>query len=266
MNKSILLILYLFFSLFFSFSQSNYNIEYEFKDKNDFVGISNLMIQENRAVFKILDDRESGIQTNKNSTKKNYVINDELSRFTYSDGDYIHTRIPYRNREIIYKFQSNLLEWKFTEERKKIKDFSCQKAILELNGRTYEVWFTTQIPINFGPLRLNGLPGLVVEATIDQDFMNFKLLKIKKIESGNSIFNFHKQYFSNKKVLGYMDYEKLVTRLMTERKVKKLAGVAEMAAKKGITVDVNFSENHSAFTQYLIDIPKGLVEKLQKIN
>ena len=50
------------------------------------------------------------------------------------------------------------------QEQKKIKEFTCVKASGTFEGREYDVWFTPDIPVPFGPYKLCGLPGLILEA------------------------------------------------------------------------------------------------------
>jgi len=56
------------------------------------------------------------------------------------------------------------LSWILTNEIKLIGDFECRKANTFFRGRDYTVWFTTDIPLPFGPWKLQGLPGLILEA------------------------------------------------------------------------------------------------------
>ena len=68
-------------------------------------------------------------------------------------------------------------KWTVTKETKMIGDYLCYKATTyyyEINPVTSEkkefnpvVWFTLDIPVSFGPIGLDGLPGLVLEATIN---------------------------------------------------------------------------------------------------
>lgn len=56
------------------------------------------------------------------------------------------------------------INWKFEKETKKIGKYTCQKVTAPFRGREYTVWYTTEIPIPYGPWKFNGLPGLVLEA------------------------------------------------------------------------------------------------------
>ena len=56
------------------------------------------------------------------------------------------------------------IEWTILNETKTIGDFETIAAEAYVNDRKWVVYFTLEIPINHGPWRLHGLPGLVLEA------------------------------------------------------------------------------------------------------
>jgi GLPGLI family protein len=58
-------------------------------------------------------------------------------------------------------------EWELTTESKKIGEFLCYKAIKkQTNNKTKGLdvaWYSPEIPVQFGPTKYVGLPGLVLE-------------------------------------------------------------------------------------------------------
>jgi GLPGLI family protein len=53
--------------------------------------------------------------------------------------------------------------WEITLDTALIFNYLCQKANVNFRGRNYEVWFTPEIPINDGPWKFFGLPGLILQ-------------------------------------------------------------------------------------------------------
>ncbi len=58
--------------------------------------------------------------------------------------------------------------WELAEERKDIGGYSCRKACCEQGGRRWTVWFTTELPGIAAPRCLTGLPGVVLEASDEE--------------------------------------------------------------------------------------------------
>jgi GLPGLI family protein len=71
------------------------------------------------------------------------------------------------------------IDWIITSDNQKIGNFVCTKATAEFRGRNYTAWFTTEIPLPFGPWKLHGLPGLILEAydTNKEVYFYFKNLE-----------------------------------------------------------------------------------------
>lgn len=78
--------------------------------------------------------------------------------------------------------------WVLVNESKMIGDYLCYKAttiyVVTNSKGTFnhpvEVWYTNQIPVGFGPIGYGGLPGLIIELTIQ----NIKYI-ITKVSIGH---------------------------------------------------------------------------------
>ena len=55
--------------------------------------------------------------------------------------------------------------WEITDSTKNILGYECTMATCDWRGRSWSVWFAPDIPVQDGPWKLSGLPGLILEAT-----------------------------------------------------------------------------------------------------
>lgn len=55
-------------------------------------------------------------------------------------------------------------DWKITQESKSIAGYKSYKAEAWFRGRKWIAWFTPELNYSFGPWKLYGLPGLILEA------------------------------------------------------------------------------------------------------
>ena len=132
-----------------------------------------LFCNDSIAVFKKIDeitsDIKSPIERYFNSGVFTVDFNKkEVIKHTESLGEY------YR---VLYPFEQ--YKWEITSETKEINGYMCYKATTtksvysQLKNRmvttTPTVWFTPAIPVTAGPFGLNGLPGLILEATLNKN-------------------------------------------------------------------------------------------------
>ncbi len=100
---------------------------------------------------------------------------------------YSHFNHVFRVRESVPE-----IRWRIKKDTKTIKGYEAQRAVGKFRGRKYTVWFTREIPVPFGPWKLNGLPGLILKAqdktgtytfeAIAVDYPKSEALKEEKIQ------------------------------------------------------------------------------------
>lgn len=71
-------------------------------------------------------------------------------------------------------------EWSInTDSVETIMGMECNLATTKFRGREWKVWFTEEIPVSLGPWKLGGLPGLILKAVADDDFIKFTAVSIR---------------------------------------------------------------------------------------
>lgn len=73
------------------------------------------------------------------------------------------------------------MPWKLTGETKKIQGYDCMKATMinKANNQPIVAWFTEAIPVPSGPAGFGGLPGLILEADVNEGDMVYMMSKIE---------------------------------------------------------------------------------------
>lgn len=182
-NIKNLLIVYFLLTQINVISQ-NYKLEYYTYTNNtvDTTGIKSYLIFNNRKslfVWKsiINNMKREKSTSDKGEAKINYkkIINDTIGTRVYND--YSKKQIILREPLLENNFKvvdyKTKINWKIENEFKKIGNLKCQKAYGKFRGRNYIAWFTTAFPLPTGPWKLQGLPGLILEAYDENKEVNF---------------------------------------------------------------------------------------------
>lgn len=76
----------------------------------------------------------------------------------------IKYRLPLGTGTLHYQDSVPDLTWHLiSEECDTIIGYECQKASTDFAGRTYTAWFTSELPLSYGPYKFGGLPGLILK-------------------------------------------------------------------------------------------------------
>lgn len=82
--------------------------------------------------------------------------------------------------EYVYEEYMPDIEWQVDlADRQEIIGYECSSAKALFRGRLWEVWFTTEVPVNSGPWKLSGLPGLILKASDSDGYFEFTAIGIE---------------------------------------------------------------------------------------
>ncbi len=109
----------------------------------------------------------------------------------------------------VYEEDIPELNWNITNESMVILSYTCKKATTTFLGRQYEAWFTPDIPINNGPWKLGGLPGLILKANDVQNYYIFECTGIESLKKKIPIVKYDLKYVSTTR----KDLNKLIKNL-----------------------------------------------------
>nr|WP_298331985.1 GLPGLI family protein [uncultured Christiangramia sp.] len=145
--------------------------------------------------------------------------------------DSIYSRSLRFKNSIVLVEKKPQFDWKITDETKKIGEFTVQKATTQFRGRNYEAWFTPEIPIKIGPWKLNGLPGLILEAYDLDGIVHFNFQKAK---TSDKALAYNAEIFDDGKIVGVEEFEQLQNDLADDM-LRKI--MAKMPRGTSISID-----------------------------
>lgn len=142
------------------------------KDKTLYVTKIDSLENGGKTITKTYKDKSGKIKGIRDfSTKKGiYNILDRESDTLYSNARF--------NYNFIYKEKRPKINWKIHSTEKLIENIKVRKATATFRGRNYIAWFAYEIPVSLGPWKLNGLPGLIIEAYDDKNEVQFLFKKL----------------------------------------------------------------------------------------
>lgn len=74
------------------------------------------------------------------------------------------------------------LQWEMLPEQDTVNGYVCYAANTVYGGREWNAWYTVDIPVQAGPWKLNGLPGLILKAADDagHKFVATEIRQVKR--------------------------------------------------------------------------------------
>lgn len=154
----------------------------------------------------------------------------------------IHFYDKFKNVSLV-TMDNEAPKWKIENDFRKINAMNCQKAVAEYKGRTWEAWFSKDFPVNDGPYKFSGLPGLVVMLKDSESDHVFDLIQIKKIKAVTAFIP------KNNKQITNIEYRKIIKGYrfspgedVAGMNIDSKAGKMEMQLKDGYVAQLDYNE------------------------
>ncbi|KWW24748.1 MAG: GLPGLI family protein [bacterium] len=96
-----------------------------------------------------------------------------FGKMTYTDMLLIEGRFKYYE-------DMDEFDWIILDDTLSIAGYLCQKAVCQYGGRSWEAWFTDELPFSDGPYKFNGLPGLIMQVADTRNHYCFSFVSIEK--------------------------------------------------------------------------------------
>lgn len=91
-----------------------------------------------------------------------------------------YARMPmyYEEYDCRYEEPYPLQQWHIEADTLTVCGYLCQKATCTFRGRNFVAWFTADIPVNDGPWKFGGLPGLILKLYDSDRYYTFECVQI----------------------------------------------------------------------------------------
>lgn len=190
----------------------------------------------------ILSEREKKeIETGQRMSFKN-LPNDEVVYFLKKQNDegFVEFYSNEFDQNLEYK-ENNTFDWKLSnDETKKYLSYTLKKATLKKYGKDFIAWYCPEVPINDGPYKFFGLPGLIFEMYDTNNTHHFTLNSIQKTTIDTNLL-YRKQKFllvSKEKYVSFREQFKKDP----FQKIKSMisnSGMNEYKGKNGNTINMS---------------------------
>jgi len=167
-----------------------------------------LYLDDKNSLFVIDSQLEYLSQKNPNTTTNLTSTKDKIIAHLYKDFTTDSIFSQGRAFKTSYYIQDTLLDpqWEIVDETKEISGYNCQKALTTFRGRDYITWFTPDIPLQAGPWKLQGLPGLILYAEDITGSIKFiaKTMKTNTPKTAKDVYNSLPKYGDNVSLREYI--------------------------------------------------------------
>ncbi len=150
------------------------------------------------------------------------------------------------------------MQWNILPQEEKVGQWQAQKATTEAFGRKWIAWFSTDIPLQDGPYKFRGLPGLIVKLQDDTGSHVFELKASQKIAATAD--NGRESSGQRETEISHERYKKL----LADYRKDPNASLRQLMA--GGNVKIRTSDGNTDIGKIMRDREQALQKKMEKDN
>ncbi len=144
--------------------------------------------------------------------------------------------------DLMYAEPTPQIAWQLSDSVKNISGYECRQARGTLYGRIWTVWYTTDVPLSYGPYLLGGLPGLILSAYDTEGCFHFTLAGLEKGKDDEGVFLHiskdiqkctRKRYLQMRAEANGLSQQQIVSRVLSQGGYDPAAGSAVITDDKG---------------------------------
>lgn len=97
------------------------------------------------------------------------------------------------------------INWELIDTVKIYDGHKCKKAVADFRGRKWIAWYTEEIPVTYGPWKMAGLPGLILQAATDDKSVHLYAISLRSGGNPMGIKNVSEEILTRKSYLEFFN-------------------------------------------------------------
>lgn len=135
-------------------------------------------------------------------------------------------------------------KWTILPGKRMIKNMECKSASTTFRGRKYVAWYSEKYPINVGPWKFNGLPGLIISVEDSEGVYKWNLTTIQSPYRGNTNNINLEEAFSKRYKYPKLSYQEFDKKFVNAIKNKIELVRARNSTREGMRGGFSFSTEY----------------------
>lgn len=146
-------------------------------------------------------------------------LSKEGMRMVWFDGTSIYQNLPSgrltvvdreyfspREESVANKYEEDIstFDWRFETDTMTVLGHLCHKAVTTFRGRTWEVWYASDIPMPVYPWKFNGLPGAILAFNDSEGIIRCVAIELLEVREPIKWFKWQYRDTTRDKQLEYM--------------------------------------------------------------